>query len=328
MKRAVLTIAILYLILLCVAAVLMRSSINSYWLVTLFLFSPRWVATLPLLLLVPLTIWIRPRILWIYLVHALVLCFLILGFKIGGAGWTASQSSQGLRVLTGNLGGGDVDVQKLKELIEDGEIQIAFFQECSPRISSKLFSDLQWNSVVKGYIAIGSVHELGELEVLAKYPRSHYSVKASIGCEVRPPGEFAFRVSTVHLPTFRPALEELRHFDFENGPVAMSEMGDLYRSIAEQAHRAIEEPNPAVIVAGDFNVPVESVFYQDYWSDMTNAFSEVGSGLGHTKFTRWHGVRIDHVLVGSSWKPVTARVGPDLGGDHRPVIVELVRVPE
>ena len=328
MKRAVLAIAILYLVLLCGIAALMHSSVNSHWLVTLFLFSPRWVAALPLLLLVPITLWIRPRVVWIYLIHAVVFLFLVLGFKIGGAERIATESSQGLRVLTGNLGGGDVDIEKLKKLIEDNEIHVAFFQETASKISGKLFSDLQWNFVAKGNIAIGSSHELGELEVLATFPRKHYLATASIGCEVRPSGEVSFRVAAVHLPTFRPAFEQLRHFDFENGSQAMSEVGEMYRSIAVQAQGATEQPNPVVIVAGDFNVPVESVYYQDYWSGMVNAFSEVGSGLGYTKFTRWHGIRIDHVLVGPTWKPVAARVGPDLGGDHRPVIVELARVSE
>ena len=74
---------------------------------------------------------------------------------------------------------------------------------------------------------------------------------------------------------------------------------------------------------GDFNLPVESAIYRRSWGSFHNALSETGLGLVPTKHTRWHGVRIDHVLAGPGWQAIRAWVGPGLGGDHRPVIADL-----
>jgi endonuclease/exonuclease/phosphatase (EEP) superfamily protein YafD len=70
-------------------------------------------------------------------------------------------------------------------------------------------------------------------------------------------------------------------------------------------------------------MPVDSAIYRRYWSAWQNAFSTAGLGFGYTKYTRRWGIRIDHVLAGDEWRVLEARVGPDLGGDHRPVVVKL-----
>ena len=85
----------------------------------------------------------------------------------------------------------------------------------------------------------------------------------------------------------------------------------------------VREANGRVIVAGDFNMPVESAIYRANWSGFTNAFSCAGWGFGATKATGWHGIRIDHVLLGPGWTCLGASVGPDLGLDHRPMMVDL-----
>src|SRR5439155_5647959 len=85
--------------------------------------------------------------------------------------------------------------------------------------------------------------------------------------------------------------------------------------------RAKETRGP-VLLAGDFNLPVESAIYRRSWSSFSNAFSTAGLGWGHTKLTSWHGVRIDHVLAGPGWQFRRCWVGPDVGSDHRPLIAE------
>jgi len=72
-------------------------------------------------------------------------------------------------------------------------------------------------------------------------------------------------------------------------------------------------------------MPVESAIYRSYWSDCANSYSEVGHGFGFTRVLKWFSVRIDHVLACGGWRPVKAIVGPDLGSDHLPLIVDLRR---
>ena len=81
-----------------------------------------------------------------------------------------------------------------------------------------------------------------------------------------------------------------------------------------------------MLLAGDFNTPVESAVYREYWSSYTNAFSTAGLGWGQTQFTpRRTSVRIDICWPGPTgcqdcW------VGPFVGSEHRPVFAEWVRV--
>ena len=80
-----------------------------------------------------------------------------------------------------------------------------------------------------------------------------------------------------------------------------------------------------IVVAGDFNLPVESAIYRANWGDLRNAFSNCGRGFGHTKFTSLFGIRIDHVLTSDPWRCADARVLPSpYGGDHAPLVVDLV----
>src|SRR5271166_3108675 len=105
--------------------------------------------------------------------------------------------------------------------------------------------------------------------------------------------------------------------------INLQENINVRRLQSELASRWAEAfPGPKLL-AGDFNLPVESAIYRLYWSRYTNAFSISGWGLGHTRFTPWHGVRIDHILVGPGWQVEYKReVGPDVGSDHRPVIAD------
>jgi endonuclease/exonuclease/phosphatase (EEP) superfamily protein YafD len=95
------------------------------------------------------------------------------------------------------------------------------------------------------------------------------------------------------------------------------------RQEARAVSRWANAGNHPLLVAGDFNLPVESTIYQQSWSGFLNAFSEAGMGLGYTFVTRWSGVRIDHILAGSGWRCRHCWVGPNLGSPHRPVIADL-----
>jgi endonuclease/exonuclease/phosphatase (EEP) superfamily protein YafD len=79
----------------------------------------------------------------------------------------------------------------------------------------------------------------------------------------------------------------------------------------------------ALLIAGDFNLPPESAIFRASWGGYTDAFPAAGCGYGYTKFTRWWGARIDHVLAGAGWQVRDCTVGPDVGSDHRPVLATL-----
>lgn len=327
MKRATLIVGTLYLAVLIIAMAVTHTSLNTHWFVTSLLFSPRWVVALPLIVLIPWTLRVRWRLSFFYLVHAILILFPIHGFQLHRGSAATVNGGQVLTVLTCNVGGGPLDEEQFLKLVNDHQIDALLLQECMPAVAEALFDRLGWHRQQRHQIVIGSPHVLGEVRVLARQPKDHYEVVAAIACELNwPPGDSTQLVS-LHLPTFRPAFEKLQRFDTNEGPAALESRGKIYREVAKQAREQVHEGKMPTVVAGDFNVPIESVFYREYWSDLQNAFSLSGFGFGYTKYTRIHGVRIDHVLADHQWTVLDAHVGPDLGGDHRPVIVQLERTP-
>jgi endonuclease/exonuclease/phosphatase (EEP) superfamily protein YafD len=129
-------------------------------------------------------------------------------------------------------------------------------------------------------------------------------------------------VVAVHLETPREGLEEMMIGRWRGIPT-MIQTTENRRHESELSCQLARELSGPVLVAGDFNMPVDSAIYREFWSVWQNAFSVAGCGYGHTKFTRRFGVRIDHILASEHWRILEARVGPDLGGDHRPVIVDM-----
>ena len=97
--------------------------------------------------------------------------------------------------------------------------------------------------------------------------------------------------------------------------------------LTESAHRDRAETlrqldaraarTPMLVVGGDFNATP--------WS---SAFSDVKHlGIASRGLPTWREVLpIDHVLVGTGWALKMADRGPSGGSDHRPLVVELVRV--
>ena len=129
-------------------------------------------------------------------------------------------------------------------------------------------------------------------------------------------------IAAVHLETPRKGLEAFRY----GADVSRMDPSTLVRDIgARRIRNWVSRQSPNAIVAGDFNMPVESVIYRRYWDDCDNAFSEVGHGFGYTRVLKRFSVRIDHVLTCGGWSAVRAFVGPDLGSDHLPLVVDLKR---
>lgn len=82
----------------------------------------------------------------------------------------------------------------------------------------------------------------------------------------------------------------------------------------------------AMIAAGDFNSAPTGVGYRDFQkrTGLLNADQRFfKQATWPTYVPRLFGLAIDHVLVSPHFAVQAHRVGPNLSGDHRPVIVEL-----
>ena len=107
----------------------------------------------------------------------------------------------------------------------------------------------------------------------------------------------------------------------------MKRLNELRRQESRDLSAWIRELPQVDIVTGDFNLPVESQIYRRSWGGYQNVFSEVGFGVGYTRWVMLHnfhyGVRIDHVLTSEDWVPLECRIGRDIGSDHLPLITEV-----
>jgi endonuclease/exonuclease/phosphatase family metal-dependent hydrolase len=131
-------------------------------------------------------------------------------------------------------------------------------------------------------------------------------------------------ILNVHLATQRDGLQQLR--DQSRGAIADMQFRIAERRIESAAARAwAERSTIPLIIAGDFNMPAESSIFRRYWGDYTDAYGRCSTGYGYTKWTRWWGIRIDHVLYDDRWECLGVLVYRSMGGDHQPLIVDLRR---
>lgn len=317
---------VVYLLGLAGVAALILFLSDRWWLATVVLFGPRWVWALPLGVLAPLAFLRDRRLLGPLGLAALLLALPIGGLEIPSPDALASAGERpDLRVMTYNLGGGTVDPGALPGLLDRIAPDVAVFQECQSPVGAARAAlekkgwqvdDRHWGScIVSRYPIVAAdvrdprdIWDMGGSGVIARY-------------EIQKDG-FLFGIVNVHLETVREGLSEVRRRLWRGAP-GMRE-NTRQRDFESGLARAwAERKSGPLVVAGDFNMPVESAIYRRHWSPFTNAFSEAGLGFGATKTTKLWGTRIDHVLAGRGFQCLGAWVGPHLETDHSPMVADL-----
>ena len=293
---------------------------DCWWPTTLVLFGPRWVWALPLAALVPLAVGLSRRHLWVLLNASVVVVGPIMGFCVP---WRRDlmddAGAVAVRVLTCNGGGSNLRALDLITLVEQVRPDIVVLQECH-ELPGDRDSWRAWQIQRRGNVCLASRFPIRAVETLEG------EALGGDGLVVRyelatPAGAIDF--FGLHLETPREGLEAVIYGKWKGIPDLQANIA-LRRAESDAASRWVGQSRRPVLVAGDFNLPVDSVIYQQCWSWLTDTFSQAGSGFGYSKFTRWHGVRIDHILGGPGWCCRRCWVGPDVGSDHRPVIADMV----
>ena len=99
------------------------------------------------------------------------------------------------------------------------------------------------------------------------------------------------------------------------------------------ANLAKEPPGRALIVAGDFNAAPGSDLLDGLVAGAGLTLADGGTLAVATRFAReyelpsWLGVAIDHVATRGPFRVLGREVGPDLGSDHLPVVVDMEFAP-
>lgn len=293
-----------------------------WWVASLFQLAPLWILLVPAATLALATGARKKKWLTVLNLVSAGLITAMMGLSVPVAKWVASDTwltSLKLRVITVNLGG-DVDTSSLAYYFNAISPDVILFQESSLKLMQKIAPRDLAHRKLQSNLGIASRYPVSNSELKTRRALGEYGgfvARFEITHE-----DTALQIFNVHLETPREGIEAI----MREGPRAIP----VVRKVAEQqevesliASEWVASHDP-VLVAGDFNMPVTSPLYRRYWSQLGNGFSSTQFGFGNTKFTRWHGARIDHVLFDTNWKAVAAHVGENPGGDHRPVVVDLI----
>lgn len=303
------------------------------WWTLPILFGPRWVWLLFLAGIVPCIVVTPRRGVPLALVAALIAVFGIIDWRLG-LGRLVRASGVQVWVMTLNAGAGSSipESPRILDEIRRVDADVVVITECGGSLPAALHTLSATyrvriaNETSNCLLAKGTITGWWERNPTDAF-RQNGSGAIQRAEVLLPQG--AVRLGLVHLATPREALQEFR--DISQIP----SLGELTRRNtaereAESEHAVAWIDRGALmplIVAGDFNLPIESAIYRRNWSRFRNAFSEVGWGPGYTKHTHWWGIRIDHVLSSSDVRPLQSYVGRDVGSDHLPLIACLILYP-
>jgi len=220
-------------------------------------------------------------------------------------------ATPGLKLLSLNVHFLNRDFQPTLDLIADEQPDVILLMEITP----DWVENLKSLDALYPHKHVMPSHQTDGMALFSRHPIGKLDVE-------RCPG--------INLPTI------IAGIDLPSGPVtvvgthpASPGSAGLFEArniqLAMVADWAAERSGPVVLV-GDLNC----TSWSPYFSDLVSA-----SGLRDTRFgygveATWPWlplplrIPIDHCLVSPHFSVVTRRVGPEVGSDHRPIVVELV----
>ena len=301
--------------------ILIRTTGDWWWFGTVVLFAPRWPLLVPAGALAAASVLLDWRSLGMSLLAAAIVAWPLMGWQAPKL-WGSPPAGAALRVMSINVGGG-ASFELLRDRIDQERPDIVVIQEITADLPPNIF-DETWHVFSDGGLCIASRLPIQRTDAISGQLLDRWSSPAA-AAEIETERGNVWIIA-VHLETPRWGFEEL-----ELNRSGLHGVSDVNAGIERRRHESefvqkwIAEHQGPKVVAGDFNTPVESNIYRRYWSGagMTNAFSNAGVGYGYTKQTKWHGVRIDHILCNGDWQVNSVGVGAPVGGDHRPVIADL-----
>ena len=325
---------------------------------TVIAYGPRWLALYPLVLLVPLSFIVaRPTL--VPLAIASWLCVgPIMGVRVAfstlfASGFPVQPTPDTFRLLTYNVDGGERLAIDLAVMLRDEAPDIVTFQECSDHLWQSLESIKDWHTARHGSLCTGSRWPISQVDLMPRADFARISSQGFGGTALvmrtfisTPHGPLV--LVNLHLETARKGLEGMlgsegfvsddtispegftsQKTDF-GGPTnseRFARNSDIRRAESQRASHWVtgQSKTTPLVIAGDFNLPVESTIFHDFWRQFNDAFETTGNGLGWTKREgRWLRIRIDHVLTTDAGpKPLRIKIGNDYSSDHLPVVVDL-----
>jgi vancomycin resistance protein VanJ len=289
-----------------------------WWPVFPFLFGPRLVVGVLLLPTLPLLLTQPRRGVVPFVIATVVFVVGILGFRVG-PGRIIPGPRADLRIISYNVDNKPAVVARLLSQVDSLGIDVVVLVECPGLQGTERAIPANWVTAGRGEICLYSRYPILEWNTpAAPGPRSGARAVLSVGGTV-------VQLGLVHLVSPHAALLTFKDKSEipELGPLTRENRREREQDSERAAQFFADDGKTPTIVAGDFNLPIESRIFQRYWSGYSDSFEHAGLGLGTTFRYRVYMIRIDHILTRGGITAVRSWVGPDLGSDHLPVIADL-----
>ena len=227
--------------------------------------------------------------------------------------WLNDNKRTELKVLTANVGSGGLNAE-LKIHIEHAAPDILLLQEASKINISKLF-DIDYFTECHSGLCIASKYPFEQENSLNRKLVGGWGTFAIFYRINTPNGDVL--LANIHFETPRSVLMGAIYgypdFDY-------AKEVDSNRQFEASLVGLWASNKTQTLIVGDFNMPADENIYRQNFSGLNNAIDVKGLGVNYTKFTSWHGVRIDHILYSDDFELLAVKIINTISGDHKPVM--------
>jgi endonuclease/exonuclease/phosphatase (EEP) superfamily protein YafD len=331
LRRLVAGLSLLYLIVLCTVLCLLGNCAEGQWYLSPLLYLPPQGWLLPLVVLAPLALWLRP---WVLFLHLLAFFAVLLGYMHFFTPKTAANNVPAdslLTVVTANIG--ERKNSTLQPFLDEMDPDVITFQKGR-------YPEETFEAANPGY----DYRVTNEFSLASKLPIRDAGIVPDLTFEGRPIAawfelDYTNRpivIYSVHMPTPRYYLYDLRGDGFLESAsrqegIYSQETRDEYKNywksrfeLARGLLAVLAKEKRPVIVCGDFNTPDHGELYELFATHFTDAFAAVGEGYGLTFPSNAHvalagyrpWLRLDYQFADTNWLPVEAIVEPVKRAEH------------
>lgn len=238
---------------------------------------------------------------------------------------TDSKEISNLKIVSLNIKGGKLGVDKINEFINQQDADIVLLQE-DGGVDFK-FNHLQKSETAPLVATYSKYKTVAHKELFAGLYSEEFNAFSELS-DIEIKGK-----------TYRIINTYLQPFKFEKSMVKLNgntdedeqKVKDIVRRLiptfkmhqeqVEIIRKNIDESPYPVILVGDFNAVPNSYEYYHLGKNLKDAFFEVGKGSGTSFHDYKFPIRIDFIFTSPSIKPVTYRVDRSVKlSDHYPVI--------
>jgi len=258
-----------------------RTTGDRNWRGTLLLFSPRWPALLPLIILGPLAIWGNRRMLIVLGLASVTAIFPLMGFCVGSHRFTGTGASgMPMRVVAFNVHQGYLNDPAVARFLSDIHPDVVALEELPITYDHRLFPRGTWHVIQHDELCLASRYPIVSAQDIWTNLATRFTLKT-------PSGPVDFIV--VHLSSPHYALRDaVQGMDRGSEELSLNiHQRSMEASLLGQLAARSTRP---LIIAGDFNLVWDSPLFTSQFPGMTDSFESAGLGFGWTYSNTWTSV--------------------------------------